>query len=243
MLRTRKIMTKSSVLIFSLATLLLPGFSLADTIILKDGVRGTGVIAKVTPDTLYFVKTGSTHMVAIPRVLVERFEMGEGIRESVKSGLLSSDSVKSTREPRDTIFETELTANDGVEIQACRRPDMPDSCTAFTLLYKGGNFEIGERPTVSLIRNTDFRENPYMNGIGFRIGAYMSAGWGTFLTILGGILNANNVEDAKIMEYAGIGLLGNATLFFRIGYARKSKYMAWEQRHPFRQPVTEDKDE
>jgi hypothetical protein len=224
--------------------LFLPACSFADTIILKDGIRGTGVIIKVMSDTLYFIKSGSTQTAAIPRRLVARFDIVSDTNDISESIISSTDSVKSTKETPATLFQgTQGALNEGAEILPCHSPVIPDGCLAFTLVYKGCNFEIGETPTISLIRNTDFRENPYPHGTGFRAGGFVSAAWGTFFTILGGLLNGSNVKEAKGVEYTGLALLGNSAVLFSIGYTRKSKYNRWEERHPFKQPITIDKEE
>ena len=236
---------KNCLLLFFLpVTLFLQGLSFADTVTLKDGIRGKGIIAKVTSDTLYFVKSGTAHTVAIPRGLVMQFEKDTSFIDSSLSGTILTDSVKSTQESQTTFFPCKkLALNNEADILPCNAPIVPNNCNAYTLLYKGCNFEIGETPTISLIRNTDVRGNPYPQGIGFRAGGFVSAAWGTFFTLLGGLLNGSNVKEAKEVEYTGLALLGNAAVLLGIGYTRKSVYVRWEERHPFNQPVTTDREE
>jgi hypothetical protein len=231
-------------LLFFSVTLFLQGLSVADTVTFKDGLRGKGIIVKVTPDTLYFLKSGSTHVVAIPRGPVKQFEKDTSFIDSSPSDATLSDSMKTPQEETTAFFPCrKLELNNGAEILPSRFRVGLDSCDAFALVYKGCNFEIGETPTLSILRNTDFRENPYPHGTGFRAGGFVSAAWGTFFTILGCLLNGSNVREAKGIEYTGLALLGNSAVLFGIGYTRKSKYNRWEERHPFKQPITIDKEE
>jgi hypothetical protein len=218
--------------------------SLADTITLKDNLRGKGIIVKVTSDTLYFLKTGSTHIVGIPRALVKQYEKDTSDADSFLRAAPLPDSVKSTLGENATFFPCKkLEWNNGAEIEPCSSSIVPKGSRAFTLMYKSCNFEISETPTISLVRNTDIQSNPNLYGTGFRAGGFVSAAWGLCFTFLGALLDGSNVKEAKKVEYAGLALLGNAAMLISIGYIRKTAYIRWENRHPSRIPVLIDEEE